>query len=225
MPPPAPVSSLSAPVAAPPPQATNASRPAGTVGIDVSALYPKFVRLPAVSGQPPRALGDSALMAWHTTQDMSVVLHASPVGPLNPRGTEWWAVRQTSNDTSPFGARQGEGLRLIIIADRLAGGSAGSTLFAGGVVAFYSAVVLAIARLLRGSLGGTRCCGFVFFSMAPFLLHPPTATRGHGVTTPSPRSRRPAPLLKHPPPHDNAASCPALPPDLPPPGIAADTGW
>jgi len=136
--------------------ATNASRPAGTVGIDVSALYPKFVRLPAVSGQPPRALGDSALMAWHTTQDMSVVLHASPVGPLNPRGTEWWAVRQTSNDTSPFGARQGEGLRLIIIADRLAGGSAGSTLFAGGVVAFYSAVVLAIARLLRGSLGGTR---------------------------------------------------------------------
>jgi hypothetical protein len=63
---------------------------------------------------------------------------------------------QTHNDTSPFGAQKGEGLHVILIVDRLAGGSAASSFFAGGVVAFYSVVVLGISRILRASLGGTR---------------------------------------------------------------------
>ena len=86
-------------------EAINSSRLAGDVAIDIAALYPKYIRLPAVSGQPPRALGDSRLMAWHTMQDLSVVLKAATATKAD---AEWWALRQTGNDTSPFGARQGE---------------------------------------------------------------------------------------------------------------------
>ena len=49
-----------------------------------------------------------------------------------------------------------ESLQVIVVADRLAGGTAGSHFFAGGVVAFYSVVVFGIARLVRSVLGGTR---------------------------------------------------------------------
>ena len=45
---------------------------------------------------------------------------------------------------------------MVVVADRLAGGTAGSSFFAGGVIAFYSVVVLGISRVVRSSLGGTR---------------------------------------------------------------------
>ena len=144
-------------------QATNVSRASSDVSISLTSLFAKYVRLPSVASQPPHPLGGSPLMAWHTMQDLSVVLRASESPPpfsgsaaSMTEPLQWWALHQTANDTSPFGAKEGEGLQLIIVADRIAGGTAGSAFFAGGVIAFYSVVVLGISRLLRSVLGGSR---------------------------------------------------------------------
>ena len=54
------------------------------------------------------------------------------------------AHAQASRDFSPFDTRKGQGLQLVVLADRGAGGAAASSLFSGGLIAFYTVFVLGI---------------------------------------------------------------------------------
>ena len=63
---------------------------------------------------------------------------------------------QAVDDDSTFSAHVGGGLQLVIAADRLAGGRAASSLVTGGILAFYTVVVLAIGRAARSLLGSSR---------------------------------------------------------------------
>ena len=58
-------------------------------------------------------------------------------------------------DASPFDTTVDDGVRLVAAADRLAGGTAASSLTGGGVLAFYLLVVVGIGRAVRSSCGGT----------------------------------------------------------------------
>ena len=71
-------------------------------------------------------------------------------------GQRWWSVRQSKRDASPFNTTVDDGVRLVAAADRLAGGTAASSLTGGGVLAFYLLVVVGIGRAVRSSCGGTR---------------------------------------------------------------------
>ena len=65
-------------------------------------------------------------------------------------------MRQSKRDASPFNTTVDDGVRLVAAADRLAGGTAASSLTGGGVLAFYLLVVVGIGRAVRSSCGGTR---------------------------------------------------------------------
>ena len=46
--------------------------------------------------------------------------------------------------------------QVVLVSDPVAGGAAGSSLLAGGLLVFYFGVVYAVGRSIRSVLGGTR---------------------------------------------------------------------
>lgn len=122
--------------------------------INVSAMFPKFLRLPSVGSaptvQPLVGLRDDY---WHTMQNLTFV-HSVQAGGGNTE--QWWGVRQADLDASPFATTPSDGLQVVLAADNLVAGSGLSSLASGGILAVYLTVVVGIGRSIRGVLGGTR---------------------------------------------------------------------
>eukprot|EP00965_Chrysotila_dentata_P232264 6198858-Pleurochrysis_carterae.AAC.4 len=127
----------------------------GQLTVDAAGIFPKFVRLPSVGSTPLPLSGVND--KWHTFQNLSFVLISQGGGDNRTVSeTEWWGLGQSDADRTPFDAPAGGGLQLIVASDGLAGGRAASSIVAGGVLAFYTVVVLAIGRAARSMLGDSR---------------------------------------------------------------------
>ena len=90
-----------------------ATLPGGAaVQINVSAAFPKFLRLPSVGSTPrPRALlgvGD----AWHTLQNLTLLRATSAApGDAGEPQSRWWEMHQADVDASPFMTSLADGLQ------------------------------------------------------------------------------------------------------------------
>lgn len=127
----------------------------GNISIPINGIFPKFIRLPSTPKAVPVALSGFDDI-WHTYQNLTLVRFTSPSqrGPYPGAEEEWWSLHQSGADESPFNTTAEDGLQMVVAADKSVTVSA---LFsAGGVLAFYAAVVLAIGRTVRAILGGTR---------------------------------------------------------------------
>ena len=87
-----------------------ATLPGGAaVHVNVSAAFPKFLRLPSVGSTPrPRALlgvGD----AWHTLQNLTLLRATS--GAQGELQSRWWEMHQADVDASPFMTSLADGLQ------------------------------------------------------------------------------------------------------------------
>lgn len=131
----------------------NATFPhTGNVSIPIPGLLAKFVRLPSTSNAHATLL-HGAQDEWHTFQNLTLVRFVAPSsngGELQ----QWWAMHQTEHDSSPFKTRVSDGIQMVVVADKAV--TVSELFAAGGVLAFYAAVVLAIGRTVRSIIGGTR---------------------------------------------------------------------
>merc|ERR1740139_346804 len=72
--------------------------------------------LPGGAAPRPRALlgvGD----AWHTLQNLTL-MRATSV----EQHSRWWEMHQADVDASPFATSLADGLQVVLVSDRLAGG-------------------------------------------------------------------------------------------------------
>ena len=103
-----------------------------SIAIEVLGLFPKFGQFGSTSSvAQASALADKA-DAWHTMQNLTVVAHRR-----RGDGLRWWSVHQSGRDASPFNTTSDDGVQLVAAADRLAGGTAASSLTGGGVLATH----------------------------------------------------------------------------------------
>ena len=116
------------------------------------------MRLPSVGSQaavlPLVGVSDT----WHTLQNLTFSRYAAP-SPDDTGGTEqWWGLHQEETDLSEgkYNTTTQDGLQVVIAADKLAGGAAGSSYASGGLLAFYLAVVYGVGRSIRSVVGLTR---------------------------------------------------------------------
>lgn len=109
---------------------------------DIGGASPKFVRLSGVASVQPQILG-SAHDKWHTFQNLTLTLKEAG-GDVHQ---EWWEITQTADDI-PFDGVKGQGITVLVVSDRIAGGAA-AALFSGGLLAFYAAVVLTIGKFMK----------------------------------------------------------------------------
>lgn len=124
--------------------------------INISAAFPKFLRLPSVGSAPQPTPLVGLNDAWHTKQNLTF-LRAAASDAAYPTGSEhWWEMHQADVDASPFNTSVGDGLQVVLVADRIAGGNSLGGVLSGGVLAFYGLTVYAIGRSIRAALGGTR---------------------------------------------------------------------
>ena len=124
--------------------------------INVSAAFPKFLRLPSVGSAPLPIPLVGLNDAWHTSQNLTF-LRAAASDAAYPTGVEhWWEMHQADVDASPFNTSLGDGLQVVLVADRIAGGNSLGSVLSGGLLAFYALTVYAIGRSIRSVLGGTR---------------------------------------------------------------------
>lgn len=126
-----------------------ASSAASSQSIGVPHFFPKFVRIPSVASAQPLALVGQ-YDAWHTAQSLAFTRDARRADAANGTDAEqWWALSQADDDTSPFGTRRGDGLKVVVASDRIAGSGITISLVASGVIAFYAAIVYGLHRVVR----------------------------------------------------------------------------
>ena len=117
----------------------------GNISIPLPQLVPKFVHLPAVANAAPIAL-EGLSDQWHTYQNLTLVRSASSVS--SGAREQWWSLHQSRADVS-FNTSRDDGLQIVTAADSLV--SVPGFALGGGILAFYTVIVYAIARTVRAS--------------------------------------------------------------------------
>ena len=117
----------------------------GRGGVPCANFFPKFVRLTAT--EPKLLTSDND--AWHTRQSLAFAISSATSASADGDGDgdndsdappqRYWSLRQAAADPSPFGAAAGDGVQLVVAADRMIipDDSPIAELAEGGIIAFY----------------------------------------------------------------------------------------